>query len=62
MVNSSTVDIPSGGQISYARKPMMGLQDDDENLDGGLVLGELAGLTVNNEADPVNYDVSRDIV
>ncbi|RUS81728.1 hypothetical protein EGW08_010482 [Elysia chlorotica] len=49
-------DIPAGGQISYARKPMMGLQDDDENLDGGLVLGELAGLTVNNEADPVNYD------
>ena len=37
---------------------MMGLQDEDENLDGGLVLGELAGLTVNNEADPVNYDVS----
>ncbi|CAL1527622.1 unnamed protein product [Lymnaea stagnalis] len=51
-------DVPSGGQVSYARKPMMGLQDDEENIDGGLGLGELAGLTVNNEADPMNYDIS----
>ncbi|BFZ11957.1 hypothetical protein BsWGS_14995 [Bradybaena similaris] len=51
-------DVPAGGQISYARKPMMGIQDDEENLDGGLGLGELAGLTVNNEADPMNYDIS----
>ncbi|XP_013090370.1 striatin-3-like isoform X3 [Biomphalaria glabrata] len=51
-------DVPSGGQISYARKPMMGMQDDEENIDGGLGLGELAGLTVNNEADPMNYDIS----
>ncbi|XP_013090369.1 striatin-3-like isoform X2 [Biomphalaria glabrata] len=51
-------NVPSGGQISYARKPMMGMQDDEENIDGGLGLGELAGLTVNNEADPMNYDIS----
>lgn len=37
---------------------MMGMQDDEENIDSGLGLGELAGLTVNNEADPMNYDVS----
>ncbi|BFZ11954.1 hypothetical protein BsWGS_14993 [Bradybaena similaris] len=56
--SQSNTDVPAGGQISYARKPMMGIQDDEENLDGGLGLGELAGLTVNNEADPMNYDIS----
>lgn len=51
-------DIPSGAQINYARKPVMGMPDDGENIDGGLGLGELAGLTISNEADPVSYDVS----
>ncbi|XP_059161091.1 striatin-3-like isoform X4 [Physella acuta] len=51
-------DLQSGGQINYSRKPMMGMQDDEENIDSGLGLGELAGLTVNNEADPMNYDIS----
>ncbi|XP_005100521.1 striatin-3 isoform X2 [Aplysia californica] len=51
-------DVPAGGnQINYARKPMMGMPDDEEN-DSGMGLGELAGLTVTNEADPMNYDIS----
>ena len=36
---------------------MLGMPDNEEP-DGGLGLGELAGLTVNNEAEPMNYDVS----
>lgn len=31
---------------------------EDEALEAVLGLGELAGLTVNNEADPLSYDVS----
>ncbi|KAK7104752.1 striatin-3-like isoform X1 [Littorina saxatilis] len=49
----------SGGGLGFspARKPMHGSQDEDD-FDGSLGLGELAGLTVTNEADPSNYDIS----
>ena len=30
---------------------------EDEALEAVLGLGDLAGLTVNNEADPLSYDV-----
>ena len=30
---------------------------EDDALEAALGLGELAGLTVNNEADPLSYDV-----
>jgi len=36
---------------------MTGLNDDDA-LEAALGLGELAGLTVNNDADSISYDVS----
>ena len=36
---------------------MVGTNDDDP-LEAALGLGELAGLTINNEADPLSYDVS----
>ena len=42
------------------RKPNLlapGVEDDA--LDVALGLGDLAGLTVNNEADPLSYDVSK---
>lgn len=38
---------------------MMGvLGSDDDALEAALGLGELAGLTVSNEADSLTYDVS----
>ena len=30
-----------------------------DNVDDGLGLGDLAGITVSNEADPLNYDVCK---
>ena len=30
-----------------------------ENVDDGLGLGDLAGITVSNEADPLSYDVCK---
>jgi striatin 1/3/4 len=32
---------------------------EDDALEAALGLGDLAGLTVNNEADPLSYDVSK---
>lgn len=44
---------------SGSRKPILGMPGADEDaLDAALGLGELAGLTVTNEADPMSYDVS----
>ena len=34
------------------------LGNDDDALEAALGLGELAGLTINNEADSLSYDVS----
>lgn len=34
---------------------------DDDALEAALGLGELAGLTVNNEAEPLSYDVSSEV-
>ncbi len=31
---------------------------DDDAIEAALGLGDLAGLTVNNEADPLSYDVN----
>jgi len=48
---------PGGlGFASNSRRPM-GTMGDDEGLDSSLGLGELAQLTVNNEAEAA-YDVS----
>ena len=52
--------LQGGGGLGFSpgsRKPMLGGSDEDE-YDSALGLGELAGLTVTNEADPSNYDVS----
>lgn len=51
--------VQGGGGLAFtagSRKPMLGGAEDDE-FDGALGLGDLAGLTVSNEADPTNYDV-----
>ena len=50
--------LQSGGGLGFSpgtRK--LGGSDQDE-FNSALGLGELAGLTVTNEADPSNYDVS----
>lgn len=38
-------------------KALIGGLNDDDALEAALGLGELAGLTVNNEADSLSYDV-----
>lgn len=54
--------VQGGGSISFpapSKRPIGGVPGaDDEALEAALGLGELAGLTVANEADPLNYDVS----
>ncbi len=43
-------------------KGMIGMPGpDDDALEAALGLGELAGLTVNNEAEPLSYDVSSEV-
>ncbi|XP_022111054.1 striatin-3-like [Acanthaster planci] len=49
-------DMP-GGMGMGGRRPMMGIGD-EESIEAALGLGELAGLTISNEADPLSYDVS----
>ena len=45
--------------ISEGRKAIIGVPGpEDDALEAALGLGDLAGLTVNNEADPLSYDVS----
>ncbi|XP_025103843.1 striatin-3-like isoform X8 [Pomacea canaliculata] len=58
--DSSDWGVQGGGGLAFtagSRKPMLGGAEDDE-FDGALGLGDLAGLTVSNEADPTNYDIS----
>lgn len=54
--------VQGGGSISFpapSKRPIGGVPGaDDEALEAALGLGELAGLTVANEADPLNYDIS----
>ena len=59
MCSVDDTDLQGGGGLGFSpspRKPMLGGPDEDE-FSGALGLGELAGLTVTNEADPSNYDV-----
>ncbi|XP_064621222.1 striatin-3-like isoform X2 [Lineus longissimus] len=42
----------------HERKPIIGVPGEDDALEAALGLGDLAGLTVNNEADPLSYDIS----
>ena len=46
-----------GGLRMGGRRPMIGIGD-EESIEAALGLGELAGLTVSNEADALSYDVS----
>ncbi|XP_076361687.1 striatin-3-like isoform X8 [Tachypleus tridentatus] len=49
-----------GGSIAFgssSRCPLLGSKCDDENMDTSLGLGELAGITVSNEAESC-YDIS----
>lgn len=51
--------LQGGSSIAFpsdSRKQIIGTDPDDESF--GEELGELADLTVNNEADQNNYDVS----
>ena len=41
------------GSVSLVGVP----QDNEDALEAALGLGDLAGLTVNNEADTIGYDV-----
>ncbi|XP_046359156.1 striatin-3-like isoform X5 [Haliotis cracherodii] len=54
--------VQGGGSMPFpsgSRKPILGMPGADEDaLDAALGLGELAGLTVTNEADPMSYDIS----
>ncbi|XP_041355161.1 striatin-3-like isoform X3 [Gigantopelta aegis] len=56
--------VQGGGSMPFTpgnRKPILGVPGDDDALDEALGLGELAGLTVTNEADPMSnmsYDIS----
>ncbi|XP_060561139.1 striatin-3-like isoform X3 [Ruditapes philippinarum] len=53
--------VQSGGNLqSGNRKPVIGVNSNEEDLDAaiGVGLGELAEITVNNDADPGNYDIS----
>ena len=54
--------VQGGSSISFpapSKRPIGGVPGaDDEALEAALGLGELAGLTVANEADPLSYDVS----
>ncbi|XP_067682540.1 striatin-3-like isoform X6 [Haliotis asinina] len=54
--------VQGGGSMPFPsgpRKPILGMPGPDEDaLDAALGLGELAGLTVTNEADPMSYDIS----
>jgi striatin 1/3/4 len=43
---------------SVGHKALIGGLNDDDALEAALGLGELAGLTVNNEADSLSYDIS----
>ena len=43
-----------GGMGMGGRRPMMGIE---ESIEAALGLGELAGLTISNEADALSYDV-----
>lgn len=52
--------IQSTGNLAGGnRKPVIGVNSNEEDLEAaiGVGLGELAEITVNNDADPVNYDV-----
>ncbi|XP_064600023.1 striatin-3-like isoform X2 [Liolophura sinensis] len=59
-VDDQGVQGNSGGAFPAAnRKAVPGIPGpEDESLEHVLGLGELAGLTVNNEADPLNYDIA----
>ncbi|KAJ8046016.1 Striatin-3 [Holothuria leucospilota] len=46
-------DIPPGGRVEANRPPIMGIGD-EEAIESALGLGELAGLTITNEADVLN--------
>lgn len=56
--------VQSGGNLqSGNRKPVIGVNSNEEDLEAaiGVGLGELAEITVNNDADTGNYDVCYDI-
>ena len=61
-------EVPPIGNITIERNALPAKNDDvneampagnavRENADDGLGLGDLAGITVSNEADPLSYDV-----
>ena len=43
------------------KKTVIGVSNNEDDLEAaiGVGLGELAEITVNNDADPTNYDVSK---
>jgi len=51
---ANMVDMEDGA----GHKVLIGGLNDDDALEAALGLGELAGLTVNNEADSLSYDIS----
>ncbi|XP_046545180.1 striatin-3-like isoform X2 [Haliotis rubra] len=62
MPDIDEMGVQGGGSMPFpsgSRKPILGMPGADEDaLDAALGLGELAGLTVTNEADPMSYDIS----
>ncbi|XP_074641715.1 striatin-3-like isoform X2 [Tubulanus polymorphus] len=45
-------------ELEDAHKPIIGVPGEEDALEVALGLGDLAGLTVNNEADSLSYDIS----
>ena len=41
-----------------SNRKAVSIQNDEDSLEAALGLGELAGLTVNDESDPLSYDVT----
>ena len=53
--------VQGGGSLPFSgghKGPIIGVPGEEDAFETALGLGELAGLTVNNEADPLSYDVS----
>ena len=57
--SSTPAALATGPATTDGHLTGLGIASDDEGVDGHLGLGELAQLTVNNEAE-VSYDVSDD--
>ena len=57
-IGNITIERSTPGANGDVNEPMPPGNTARESVDDALGLGDLAGITVSNEADPLNYDVS----